>query len=146
MNTVFAKKNEIQKKWYIVDADGAILGRLATKIATYLMGKHKAIYTPNVDTGDYVVVINADKVRLTGKKLTKKIYYWHSMYRGGLKAQSAKELLGKSPERVIREAVWGMLPKGRLGRQMIKKLKIYRGPEHLHTAQKPLPMKPYKEE
>lgn len=137
MKTIFAKKTDIQKKWYVVDADGAVLGRLASKIAHFLRGKHKPIYTPNVDTGDFIIVVNAEKIRLTGKKLTDKVYYWHSGYRGGLKAATAKEILQKSPERLIREAVWGMLPKNRLGRQMIKKLKIYKGPEHPHMAQMP---------
>ncbi|MFN3740662.1 MAG: 50S ribosomal protein L13 [Thermodesulfovibrionales bacterium] len=137
MKTAFAKKSEIGRKWYVVDAEGAVLGRLASRIAVYLRGKHKPVFTPNVDTGDFVIVINAEKVRLTGKKLTDKVYYWHSGYRGGLKAATAKELLEKNPERLIKEAVWGMLPKNRLGRDMIKKLKVYRGSEHPHAAQKP---------
>jgi len=137
MKTVFVKKEDVQRKWYLVDAEGATLGRLAAKIATYLRGKHKPIFTPNVDTGDYVIVVNAEKIKLTGKKLTDKVYYWHSGYRGGLKAATAKELLEKSPERLIKDAVWGMLPKNRLGRQVFKKLKVYKGPEHPHSAQKP---------
>lgn len=137
MKTVFVKESEVERKWYLVDAEGATLGRLASRIAACLRGKHKPAFTPNADTGDFIVVINAEKVRLTGKKLTEKIYYWHSGYRGGLKAATAKEILEKAPERLIKDAVWGMLPKGRLGRQLIKKLKVYRGPEHPHSAQKP---------
>lgn len=137
MKTLFSKKSDVQRKWYVVDAEGAVLGRLASRIATYLRGKHKPIFTPNVDTGDFVIVVNAEKVRLTGKKLTDKVYYWHSGYRAGLKAATPKELLEKNPERLITEAVWGMLPKNRLGRQLIKKLKVYRGTEHPHQAQQP---------
>ncbi len=137
MKTVFVKKGDFQRKWYIVDAEGATLGRLAAKIAAYLRGKHKPIFTPNVDTGDFIIVINAEKIRLTGKKLTDKIYYWHTGYRGGLKATTPKELLEKAPERLIKDAVWGMLPKNRLGRQIFKKLKVYKGAEHPHSAQKP---------
>lgn len=137
MKTVFVKESEVERKWYLVDAEGATLGRLASRIAAYLRGKHKPAFTPNADTGDFIVVINAEKVRLTGKKLTEKIYYWHTGYRGGLKAATAKEILEKNPERLIKDAVWGMLPKGRLGRQLFKKLKVYRGPEHPHSAQKP---------
>mgnify|MGYP001105923447 CR=1 FL=1 len=137
MKTPFASKGEVERKWYLVDAKDAILGRLAAKIATYLLGKNKPTFTPNADTGDFIVVVNADKVRLTGKKLDNKIYYRHSGYPGGLKAMTAKERLSKKPEEVIIDAVWGMLPKGRLGRAMLKKLKVYRGPEHPHKAQKP---------
>jgi len=137
MKTQFAKKDEIERKWYVVDAEDAVLGRLATKIATYIRGKNKPIFTPNVDTGDFVIVINADKVRLTGKKLTDKVYYHHSGYVGGIKAQTAKELFEKKPEEIIEKAVWGMLPKNKLGRAMIKKLKVYRGSEHPHKAQTP---------
>ena len=137
MKTQFAKKDEIERKWYVVDAKDAVLGRLATKIATYIRGKNKPIFTPNVDTGDFVIVINADKVRLTGKKLTDKVYYHHSGYVGGIKAQTAKELFEKKPEEIIEKAVWGMLPKNKLGRAMIKKLKVYRGSEHPHKAQTP---------
>jgi len=137
MKTIFAKKGDIQRKWYIVDAEGKVLGRLATKIASYLRGKNKPQFTPNVDTGDFVVVVNAEKVRLTGKKLQQKVYYSHSNYPGGLKAETAKSRLQRKPEQVIIDAVWGMLPKGRLGRDLIKKLKVYRGAEHPHEAQKP---------
>ena len=137
MRTLFAKKGEIQKKWYLVDANDVVLGRLAVTVADHLLGKHKPIYTPNVDTGDFVVVINAEKVKLTGRKLDSKVYYRHSGYPGGIKSQTARERLSKSPEKVITAAVWGMLPKGRLGRAMIKKLKVYKGDEHPHQAQKP---------
>jgi large subunit ribosomal protein L13 len=137
MRTQFATRDEVERKWYLVDAEDAILGRLATKIATYLRGKNKAIFTPHIDTGDFIIVINADKVKLTGKKLEDKIYYHHSGYPGGLKAETAKDRLRRKPEEVIIDAVWGMLPKGRLGRAIIKKLKVYRGPEHPHEAQKP---------
>jgi len=137
MRTQFATRDDVERKWYLVDAEDAILGRLATKIATYLRGKNKAIFTPHIDTGDFIIVINADKVKLTGKKLEDKIYYHHSGYPGGLKAETAKDRLRRKPEEVIIDAVWGMLPKGRLGRAIIKKLKVYRGPEHPHEAQKP---------
>jgi large subunit ribosomal protein L13 len=137
MKTQFAKKNEIERKWYLVDAKDMVLGRLATKAATYLRGKNKPVYTPNVDTGDFVVVVNAEKIKLTGKKMDNKIYYHHSGYVGGIKAATARERLDEKPEDVITDAIWGMLPKNRLGRAMIKKLKVYRGPQHPHTAQKP---------
>lgn len=137
MRTQFAKKNEVERKWYLVDARDAVLGRLATKIANHLRGKNKAIFTPNVDTGDFIVVVNADKIKLTGRKLDDKIYYHHTGYPGGIKAETARERLNKEPEGVIKDAVWGMLPKNRLGRSMLKKLKVYRGSEHPHMAQKP---------
>lgn len=137
MKTTFAAKGDVERKWYVVDAKDAILGRLASRIAVYLRGKNKPQFTPNADTGDFVVVVNADKVKLTGKKLDNKMYYRHSGYPGGLKAMTAKERLSKKPEEVIIDAVGGMLPKGRLGRAMLKKLKVYRGPEHPHKAQKP---------
>ncbi|NJD56925.1 MAG: 50S ribosomal protein L13 [Nitrospirae bacterium] len=137
MKTQFAKKGEIERKWYVVDAKDAVLGRLATKIATHLRGKNKAVFTPNVDTGDFIIVINADKVRLTGRKLDEKVYYHHSGYIGGIKAQTAKTMMEKTPEKVIEKAVWGMLPKNTLGRQMLKKLKVYKGAEHPHKAQAP---------
>lgn len=137
MKTQFAKKGEIDRKWYVLDAEGKVLGRLASKVATYLRGKTKPVFTPNVDTGDFVIVINADKIRLTGKKLEEKVYYHHTGYPGGLKAQTAKERLNRSPESLIMDAVKGMLPKNRLGRAMLKKLKVYRGSEHPHAAQKP---------
>lgn len=137
MKTPFAKKAEIQKKWYLIDAKDAILGRLAVKIAKLLRGKDKPIFTPNVDTGDFVIVINAEKIKVTGKKLDNKVYYHHSGYPGGLKSETLRQRLNRNPEKIISEAVWGMLPKGRLGRAMFKKLKVYKGPEHPHNAQKP---------
>lgn len=137
MKTQFAKKNEVERKWYVIDAKDAILGRLAVKVATQLRGKSKPVFTPNTDTGDFVIVINAEKIRLTGNKMNDKVYYHHSGYVGGIKAQTAKELLQKHPERIIEKAVWGMLPKNTLGRKMIKKLKVYRGAEHPHAAQSP---------
>ena len=137
MKTYMAKKGEIERKWYVVDASDKIVGRLATKIATILRGKHKPVYTPHVDTGDFVIVINAEKVKFTGNKLDKKFYYRHSGYIGGLKEISAKDLLEKKPEEIIKLAVKGMLPKGRLGRKLLKKLKIYKGENHPHEAQQP---------
>ncbi len=137
MRTLFAKKGEIQKKWYLINAEGMVLGRLAVTVANRLLGKKKPTYTPNVDTGDFVVVINAGKVKLTGKKLDNKYYFRHSGYPGGIKSETARERLSQFPEKVITAAVWGMLPKGRLGRAMLKKLKVYRGDEHPHQAQKP---------
>jgi len=137
MKTYMAKKEEIQRKWYVVDATDKTLGRLASQIATILRGKHKAIYTPSVDTGDFVIVINAEKVALTGKKLDQKFYRHHSLYPGGMKEVSYRKLLDTKPELAIEEAVRRMLPKGPLGRQMFKKLKVYRGSAHNHEAQKP---------
>lgn len=137
MKTQFAKKGEVDRKWYVLDANGMVLGRLASRVAAYLRGKTKPVFTPNVDTGDFVIVVNVDKVRLTGRKLDEKVYYHHSGYPGGLKAETARELLNKNPERLIIDAVKGMLPKNRLGRAMLKKLKVYKGTEHPHTAQKP---------
>jgi large subunit ribosomal protein L13 len=135
MKTFVAKEREVDKKWYIVDAEDKILGRLATEIAMRLRGKHKPIFTPHADTGDFIVVVNAEKVALSGKKWDKKIYYRHSGYIGGLKEISARKLLEKKPEDVLRFAVRGMLPKNSLGRRQLKKLKIYVGPEHPHEAQ-----------
>jgi len=137
MKTPFAKKAEVEKKWYILDVKDVVLGRVATKIANCLRGKNKTIFTPNVDTGDFVIVVNAGKVKLTGKKLDDKIYYHHSGYIGGIKAESARQRMNSKPEKIIRDAVWGMLPKNRLGRAMIRKLKVYKGADHPHTAQKP---------
>lgn len=137
MRTIFAKKGDIERKWYLVDAKDAVLGRLAVKIADCLRGKKKPVFTPNADTGDFVVVVNAEKVKLTGKKLDNKAYYRHSNYPGGLKAETARERLKRYPEEIVKDAVWGMLPKGRLGRAMLKKLKVYKGSEHPHEAQKP---------
>lgn len=135
MKTFVAKEQEVQKKWFLVDAESKILGKLAVQIAVRLRGKHKAIFTPHADTGDFVVVVNADKVALTGKKWSNKIYYRHSGYLGGLKQISARKLLEKKPEDVLRFAVRGMLPKNSLGRRQLKKLKIYAGSEHPHQAQ-----------
>ena len=137
MKTFMASPATIERKWYVVDAEGKTLGRLSSEIASVLRGKHKPIFTPHMDTGDYVIVVNAAKVKVTGKKLSQKIYYHHSGYVGGMKETTLKEMLAKKPERVVELAVKGMLPKGPLGRQMYKKLFVYVGPEHKHAAQKP---------
>lgn len=137
MKTFIPKKGEIDRKWWLIDADGKVLGRLATKIAVLLRGKNKPEFVNFLDGGDFVVVINAEKVKVTGKKLEQKKYYSHSGYPGGLKEKTLKELLGKKPEEVIRKAVWGMIPKNKLGRAVYKKLKVYRGPHHPHEAQQP---------
>jgi large subunit ribosomal protein L13 len=137
MKTFVAKEVEVDKKWYLVDAESKVLGRLASQIAMRLRGKHKPIYTPHADTGDFIVVINAEKVSMTGGKLDQKVYYRHSGYIGGLKEVTAEKMLAKKPERVLRSAVKGMLPKTSLGRRQLKKLKIYSGSEHPHEAQKP---------
>jgi len=137
MKTTFAKASEIKKRWYVVDATDMVVGRLASRVASVLRGKTKPIYTPHVDTGDYVVVINAEKARFTGNKLNTKMYYHHSGYPGGIKRESARDLMKESPERIIISAVKGMLPKNRLGRKQLKKLKVYRGSDHPHQAQKP---------
>jgi|SRR5919109_1046160 large subunit ribosomal protein L13 len=129
-----------QRQWYLVDAEGKILGRLATKIANLLRGKNKPIFTPHADTGDFVIVINAERIKLTGKKLEKKIYYRHTDYPGGIRTRTAEKLLAEKPEALIRLAVKGMLPKNRLGRKLFTKLKVYAGPEHPHAAQKPQPL------
>lgn len=131
---------EAQREWYIVDMQGQTLGRAATKIASVLRGKHKPTYSPNVDMGDFVIVINAGGSKLTGNKMDGKIYYKHTLYPGGLKTRTAKQVLADDPHRAIRDAVWGMLPKGPLGRRIIKKLKIYTGAAHDHSAQKPRPL------
>lgn len=138
MKTFIPKVDANAKKWYLVDAKGETLGRLATRIATVLRGKHKPTYTPYLDTGDFVVVINAEKVATTGQKMTGKVYYHHSMYPGGLKSVPLEKLSAKKPEEVIQKAVWGMLPKGPLGRDMFKKLKVYTGDKHPHQAQGPV--------
>jgi len=137
MKTYTAKKEDVKRDWYVVDAEGQVLGRLASEIARRLRGKHKPIYTPHVDTGDFIIVVNAGKVVLTGKKLTDKIYYHYSGYPGGLKKVVAGKLLKEKPERILRMAVQGMLPKNSLGRAMIRKLKIYAGSDHRHEAQCP---------
>ena len=141
MSTLTAKKADLQKSWFVVDLENQVLGRVATEIARVLRGKHKAIYTPSVDTGDFVIVVNADKVRLTGDKLNQKLYYSHSDHPGGLKSITAGKLLVKAPEELIRKAVKGMLPKNKLGRQMYRKLKVYAGAEHPHQAQQPRELK-----
>ena len=137
MKTYMANPDKIERKWYVVDAEGATLGRLASEIAKVLRGKNKPEYTPHIDTGDYVIVVNAEKVKVTGKKLQQKIYYNHSDYVGGMRETTLAELLAKKPEKVIELAVKGMLPKGPMGRDMIKKLHVYAGPEHANQAQKP---------
>ena len=137
MKTFSAKKEEVQRKWYLINAEDKVLGRMASKIAERLRGKHKPIYTPHVDTGDFIIVTNAEKVLITGKKLKQKKYYRHSGYPGGLKSITTEELKQKKPEELIKLVVKGMLPKNRLGRQMIKKLKVHAGSEHPHQAQKP---------
>ena len=137
VNTFMAKAESIERKWYVLDAEGQVLGRLASQVASILRGKHKPVYTPHVDTGDYVIIINADKVALTGKKLDQKIYYKHSGYPGGLKETPYRKLMAAKPEFVIKHAVTGMLPKGPLGRQMAKKLRVFAGSEHGHAAQQP---------
>ena len=140
MKTWNAKNDEIERRWYVVDAEGQTLGRLATRIADTLRGKRKPEYTPHVDTGDFVVVVNAEKIAVTGKKREEKIYYRHSGYPGGLRERTLGEELERRPTEVLRKAVKGMLPRNRLARQQINKLKIYAGPEHPHQAQKPQPM------
>ena len=141
MNTFMAKESDVKREWYVIDADGQNLGRLASKVATILRGKHKAIYTPNVDCGDYVIVINASKVNLTGNKLEDKVYFNHSDYPGGVRLRTAKEMRANYSEEMITRAVKGMLPKGRLGRAMIKKLFVYAGSEHKQQAQQPKELK-----
>ena len=137
MSTPVAKKEDLQKDWYVVDLEDKVLGRVATEIARVLRGKHKAIFTPSVDTGDFVIVLNAEKVRLTGNKLSQKMYHRHSGYTGGLTSTPAGKMLEKAPEELIKKAVKGMLPKNKLGRQMFKKLKVYCGADHPHQAQQP---------
>lgn len=137
MNTFMANPDKIERKWYVVDAEGCTLGRLASEVAKVLRGKNKPEYTPHVDTGDYIIVINADKVAVTGRKETDKLYYWHTGYVGGIKQATFKEMIARRPEAVIEIAVKGMLPKGPLGRAMFRKLKVYAGAEHQHAAQQP---------
>ena len=140
MKTYAPKASEVQRAWRVVDADGATLGRLATQVATILRGKHKSTFTPNLDVGDPVVIVNAAKIKVTGKKLTDKLYIRHSGYPGGFRAENLERLLARRPEEVIRRAVRGMLPRNRLGRKQLTKLKVYAGPEHPHAAQKPQPL------
>ena len=137
MKSFMASPSTVERKWYVVDAEGKTLGRLASEVANVLRGKNKPIYTPHIDTGDYVIIVNAEKIKVTGKKLDQKIYYHHSEYVGGMKETTLKEMMNKKPEFVITHAVKGMLPKGPLGRQMLTKLHVYAGPEHKHAAQKP---------
>ena len=140
MKTYSAKPQEVERDWYVVDASGRTLGRLATEIALRLRGKHKPQYTPHVDTGDYIVVVNAEKIRVTGNKLKDKMYHHHTGYIGNLKSTSLEKLLEKAPERALQHAVKGMLPKGPLGRKMLGKLRVFAGPEHNHAAQQPIPL------
>ena len=140
MKTFSAKNHDIDRNWYLVDAQNKTLGRLSTEIASRLRGKHKPIYTPHVDTGDYIVVVNASKIRVTGNKMTDKIYYKHTGYIGNLKSVNLKTMLEKYPERVLMKSVRGMLPKSKLGNAMIKKLRVFAGPEHTHIAQQPEPL------
>jgi large subunit ribosomal protein L13 len=137
MKTFVPKKDQIEKKWWLINADGKILGRLATEVAVLLRGKNKPQFSTFIDTGDFVVIINAEKVSVTGRKILKKEYYSHSQYPGGLRTEVLRDLLEKKPEDVIKRAVWGMIPKNKLGRSVYKKLKVYRGPEHPHQAQNP---------
>lgn len=137
MKTYSPKASEIQRNWYVVDANGQVLGRLATQIATLLRGKHKPTFAPHMDGGDFVVVINSEKIRVTGRKAEQKLYYRHSGHPGGLKTVRYKDMLARHPQRILYFAVKGMLPKGRLGRQQLKKLRVYAGPKHPHAAQQP---------
>jgi large subunit ribosomal protein L13 len=137
MKTYVAKASDVERKWYVIDADGKTLGRLSSEVANILRGKKKPIYTPSVDTGDYVIIVNAEKIKVTGKKMDQKTYFSHSKYVGGVRETGLREMLAKKPERVLEHAIVGMLPKGPLGREMAKKLFIYAGPEHKHQAQKP---------
>ena len=142
MKTYSLKKEEVQRSWFIVDATDRVLGRVATKIADKIRGKDKPTFTPHTDGGDYVIVINAEKIKVTGSKFNNKIYYRHSLYPGGLKSQTFKELNEKNPERIIEEAVKGMLPKNKLGKSIIKKLKVFQGPNHDHESQQPIEWNP----
>ena len=142
MKTYSQKKENVERSWFVVDATDRILGRVATKIADRIRGKDKPTFTPHTDGGDYVIVVNAEKIKVTGSKFDKKIYYRHSLYPGGLKSQSFKELNEKNPERIIEEAVKGMLPKNKLGKSIIKKLKVFQGPNHSHESQKPIEWNP----
>lgn len=139
--TYSPKANEIEREWILIDAEDQILGRLATQIATLLRGKHKPEFAPHIDVGDFVVVINADKIRVTGNRLDQKMYHRHSGYLGGLTSLTLREMMDKSPDQVIHKAVWGMLPKNSMGRKLLKKLKVYAGPEHPHAAQQPRQLK-----
>lgn len=140
MKTVSARKEDIERRWYVVDAEGKVLGRLASQVATILRGKHKPIYTPHVDCGDFVIIVNADRVRLTGRKHRDKIYHFHSNYPGGIKSIHAGKMIEEKPVKMVELAVKGMLPKTRLGRQMLRKLKVYASADHPHEAQQPEPL------
>jgi len=140
LKTYAAKAGEIERRWYIVDAQGQTLGRLASRVAHVLIGKHKPIYSPGLDVGDFVIVVNADRIRVTGRKMDEKMYYRHSGYPGGLRAFNLRDYLQRNPARVFELAVRGMLPRNRLGRKMLKKLKVYAGPDHPHAAQQPQPL------
>ena len=140
MRTYFPKKGDVEPRWFVIDAEGKVLGRISTLIANIISGKAKPTYTPFLDTGDHVIVINAEKIVLSGKKETDKVYHSHSLYPGGLKSKQARFVRAEKPEAMIEEAVWGMLPKNKLGRKMLKKLKVYRGANHPHQAQQPEPI------
>jgi large subunit ribosomal protein L13 len=137
MKTIFAKKTDVSQKWHVIDADGLVVGRLASQVAKILRGKNKPVFTPHVDTGDFVIIVNAEKIHFTGNKLENKAYYHHTGYPGGIKKETAKEVMEKTPERIIQAAVRGMLPKNKLGRRQLSKLKVYSGPDHPHKAQNP---------
>ena len=137
MKTLFAKSTDVVRKWNVIDADGMVVGRLASRVASILRGKNKPIFTPHADTGDYVIIVNAEKIRFTGNKLEKKTYYRHSGFPGGIKEKTAKKIMNDSPEEIIMMAVRGMLPKNKLGREQFKKLKVYKGTDHPHIAQNP---------
>jgi large subunit ribosomal protein L13 len=138
MKTYSAKPSEVERKWYLIDAEDVVLGRLAATVASILRGKHKTMFTPHIDTGDHVIIINADKVRLTGRKMTQKRFYWHTGYPGGIKSKTMEQILGgKQPQRVVEKAIERMVPKGPLGRDQLRKLRVYAGPEHPHAAQQP---------
>jgi len=138
MKTYSAKPSEVERKWYLIDAEDVVLGRLAATVASILRGKHKTMFTPHIDTGDHVIIINADKVRLTGRKMTQKRFYWHTGYPGGIKSKTMEQILGgKHPQRVVEKAIERMVPKGPLGRDQLRKLRVYAGPEHPHAAQQP---------
>ena len=140
MKTISAKREDIKRDWYVVDAEDQVLGRLASRVASILRGKHKPVFTTHVDTGDFVVVVNADKIKVTGSKLSNEVYYHHTGYPDGLKSKTMGKFLKEKPEEFVRSSIRGMLPKNKLGRAMLKKLKIYRGPEHPHEAQEPKPL------
>jgi len=145
MKTLFAKDTDVERKWHVIDADGLVVGRLATKVADILRGKNKAIYTPHTDTGDFVIIVNAKKVRFTGNKLEQKKYYHHTGYPGGIKMATAKEIMSETPEKIIISAVRGMMPKNKLAKTQLSKLKVYSGPEHPHQAQNPETLNPSKQ-